>query len=451
MSKLYYVIFFPFVLFLWKNRDSIRLSTPLQSFIYANRDAKSSLTIDSTTFYVVNKNTKVTYPINYESTYPIIVSSLNKSIKDQNINSDIQSTLNIIKDSTATRLSKSYFKIEITKNTTTITAPTDEGLHNGINSLNKLIMKNSGKLPLKVIEDYSALDNRALHIVIRNDSILKYYSWIDSARYYNYNKIILRISNRIDLDAFSHFKSAKPRLSKQDFIKFVNYIKQSGFEIIPEIKLLTKQQFTFSDENNEFLYNKLTYDPRNDKVYQKVFPLIDEVIRSVPCNILHIGHDELYGIGIKNSKQNIQILPAKLFTEDVNKLQKYLSKKNIRTMMWGDMLWSRIEFPDERGHKLGLEGYETIVNQISKDIIICDWHYKSKFTNFPTLKKFSDQGFEVWGATWDDMQVMYNYTQYLNNQSLKKQNGMIATTWNSTTNLVFEIIRKSGNTFWNAK
>ena len=226
MSKLYYVIFFPFVLFLWKNRDYIRLSTPLQSFIYANRDAKSSLTIDSTTLYVVNKNTKVTYPINYESTYPIIVSSLNKSIKDQNINSDIQSTLNIIKDSKATRLSKSYFKIEITKNTTTITAPTDEGLHNGINSLNKLIKKNSGKLPLKVIEDYSALDNRALHIVIRNDSILKYYSWIDSARYYNYNKIILRISNRIDFDAFSHFKSTKPRLSKQDFIKFVKYMKK---------------------------------------------------------------------------------------------------------------------------------------------------------------------------------------------------------------------------------
>ena len=179
--------------------------------------------------------------------------------------------------------------------------------------------------------------------------------------------------------------------------------------------------------------------------------MIDEVIRSVPCNIVHIGHDELYGIGIKNSKQDIRILPAKLFTEDVNRLQKYLSKKNIRTMMWGDMLWSRIEFPDERGHKLGLEGYETVVNQISKDIIICDWHYKSKFTKFPTLKKFSDQGFEVWGATWDDMEVMYNFTNYLNDQSLKKQNGMIATTWNSTTNLVFEIIRKSGNTFWNAK
>jgi hypothetical protein len=84
-----------------------------------------------------------------------------------------------------------------------------------------------------------------------------------------------------------------------------------------------------------------------------------------------------------------------------------------------------------------------------KEIIICDWHYKSKFSEFPTFKKFNDLGFEVWGATWDDLLVMSNFTAYAKKQKLKKEYGMIATTWNSDIKTVYEIIRKSGKKFWN--
>ncbi len=426
--------------------DSIQLSASNVS----NEKNKINFEItDSTRFFIANELTKISYTGNYPTSFPIIAIFLEESVRKQNEGSKSETELKIIKDVLIKGRPKSYFKIDIGEKITTISAAEDEGLHNGINYFRKLILEKSGKIPLMKYEDFSAIENRTLHLVMRNDSIEKFYSYIDSARYYNYNKIILEISNQIDLQFFNRIEVTKKKLNRKDFLKFIDYTIKSGFDIIPEIKLLTKQKKTFSNKYPELLFNDQTYDPRNSKVYEKIFQLIDEVITLIPCNSIHIGHDEVYGFGEKEAEKKIKILPASLFAEDVNILFQYLKSKNKKTLIWGDMIWSRKEFPNERGNKLSLENYENVVNLIPREIIICDWHYKSKFSEFPTFKKFDDLGFEVWGATWDDLLVMSNFTAYAKKQKLKKEFGMIATTWNRDIKTVYEIIRKSGKKFWN--
>lgn len=420
----------------------------LDSIFYKKNLIKTEFNNLSLSTFSDSSSVVIVFPSNYELKFPIISKSFKDYLSSSYLNNIPSLKINIFLDKSLIDKPNSYYKISTHHDKVDISSGSIEGIHNGIYSFIKISKEYFPTLPENVFEDSSFFENRALHLVIRKDSIQKLYSYIDSARFYNFNKIIFRISNNIDLKSFENEKSNNDKLSLLDFKDFLNYIKHSGLEAIPEVKLLTKQSKTFSKLYPDLMYNKETYDPRNEDIYSKVYSLIDEVIQLTDCSIFHIGHDELYGISNKMKNNNIDVLPPDLFSYDINILYNYLKNKGIRTMMWGDMLWSRKEFPNIRGHKYNMDGYDLVLNEISTEIIICDWHYKSKYIVFPTFSSFINKGFEVWGATWDDLDVSDNFLSYIRKENLKKDSGMIATTWNSDDQTVFNIINNMGKDFW---
>ena len=145
------------------------------------------------------------------------------------------------------------------------------------------------------------------------------------------------------------------------------------------------------------------YDPSNPRVYSILFDLFEEVIEVFQPRYFHIGHDEVRGT-LGSSPSARGRLPYEWFAADVAKLHGYLKERGIRTMMWGDMLLAREDFPGlDATHSGGFGGgskrIARAIEALPKDIIICDWHYKV-CREYPSLAHFRRRGSDVIATPW---------------------------------------------------
>lgn len=302
----------------------------------------------------------------------------------------------------------------------------------------------------------SPIKTRALHLVIRGgEDIVKMEELVLYAKKYHFNTLILMLANGVSLDSMPWLKDKKKIWSKKDFISFVHFAQKNGFDIIPEIKLLTHQEKLLAGYFPQLMLNKSTYNPNNPKVYKIIFPIIDEIIELTKCNIFHIGHDEVAGYARAVKKKHIlpgeKRLSKEDYYKDIMKIYYFLKNKHVKTMMWGDMLISPQEFPNMKQiHLHGVEGFNELRRKLPKDIIIGDWHYFGKETNFPSYKMFHDEGFTVFGATWRRYRITSNFSKYVKDLNLSNS-GMIATTWYIPTGkknyFIKKLIQISGGFF----
>lgn len=300
---------------------------------------------------------------------------------------------------------------------------------------------------------------RALHFVVFNLSVGDAKRLIDEASKEKFNTVILGMPwrNGLKLRSTPWVVPDKLTWSHDDLLGVVNYARQKNMEVIPQLQLLSHQSVFLAPNFPDLMFNAETYDPRKNKVYEIILPIIDELIELLHPRAIHIGHDEVVGWKEKHFevgllKHGEKILPPDLFLDDVNRLHVYLKKRNIETWMWGDMLIAPDEFPmirdsgDLNGSTLGYG--QALRNKIPKDIVICDWHYFNDQADFPSITAYRKEGFRVLGSTWKQTITIRNFSHYAATQGA---DGMIATTWWSVPggewDVVARIIRESGEEF----
>lgn len=252
-------------------------------------------------------------------------------------------------------------------------------------------------------EPNSIHSQRLWHFVLRSVDLKNAFWLVDVAKKNNFNAVVIQIADGVVLNK-SPWTPQEDAWSKKEFIQWVNYAKLNGMDVIPEIKLLSHQEKFLQNNYPGLMYNSNTYDPSNSKVYNIVFPLLDEIIEIINPSIIHIGHDEL-----KPEKNNLfdffrdkKILPANLFLKDIIIINNFLNNKKISTAMWGDMLLSPTEFPLMSKHYLngGSSGYgKSLRKQLPKSIIIFDWHYIDE-DSFKSMEVLREEGFTVIPTTW---------------------------------------------------
>ena len=281
------------------------------------------------------------------------------------------------------------------------------------------------------------LEVRAFHFVLRNVAPDRAKWMIDVAANSGFNTVQVILTDGVRLDN-APWKPMPDAWSKQVFVNWVKYARSKGVEVIPELKLLTHQEKFMQSNHPQLMFNSLTYDPRNEKVYQIVFALLDEVIELVQPKAIHIGHDEVSGRLFRNKlgmlrpahlKRGESALPPNLFLQDVLKIHNYLKSKNIETWMWGDMLLSPSEFPNMKEAPLHgtLSGYgPELRKKLPRDLVICDWHYYETTPDFPSLTVLKNEGFRVLAAVWKDENTTRNFSRYAVSNNAY---GAIATTW----------------------
>lgn len=351
------------------------------------------------------------------------------------------------------------YAISFTNRKVIIQSKSEQGLLNGLTTLEYLIIKNKGELKVSLIIDYPDIKRRVLHLPLWPGELKTYENIIRLARFNHYNTLILLNFKGVKLNSLKHL-TKENALSKRDFKKLLSYAKENGLEVVPELKLLSHQEKFFGETHPELMFNKSTYDPRKNKVYKYVYAAIDEIVGLTGATKFHIGHDEVVGYKKADYKKGRLLegetqLPAELYLYDIIVINDYLNSKNIETWMWGDMLISAEQYSTikKTGAYHGNKSYSKIVKKLPKNITICDWHYNEDQTEFPSSYSFAKEDFKVYGATWKNKETIKNFSKYITEMNGNAE-GMIATTWHRIdrkTELVVDIINYSGETFWNAK
>ncbi len=311
--------------------------------------------------------------------------------------------------------------------------------------------------PLHAIAADSKVEQpvRAVHFVMRGVGVGDVKRIVGLARNSGFNTLIISMADGIRLNSFPG-RPLENALNADEFKDVVQFARQQGLDVIPEIKLLTHQEKFLGNTRPDLMFNARTYDPRKPEVHALVLAYLEELIVLLHPKAILIGHDEAVGWKERHFEKGLlkpgeRILPADLFLEDVNRIHAYLKKRNVETWMWGDMLISPEEFPEMLAGGLHGEsvGYgKALRDKLPRDIVICDWHYLDSQAEFPSLATFKTEGFRVLGATWKKPQTIRNFSRYA---ATHGADGMIATTWfhvqNKEWDVVERIIRESGQAF----
>lgn len=299
---------------------------------------------------------------------------------------------------------------------------------------------------------------RALHFMLAGITIADAQRITDLAKSSGFNTLIITLNNAVKFNSFPG-KLRPGAWSVDELQMFVNYAKQLDLTIIPEINLLTHQEWFFGKSHPELMYNIGTYDPRKPEVYVLITAYIDEIISALHPSAINIGHDELKGFMgaafVSNTSIDLlpgeQSLPSELFLKDVLHIHDYLNTRGIETRMWGDMLIAPKEFPEMlhwqlHGRPLGYG--KVLRDQLPRDLVICDWHYDDDQPNFPSLATLQKEGFRVLGSTWKKSKTIQAFSRYAGQHHAL---GMIATTWTQVPSKEWDvterIIRESGAAF----
>jgi hypothetical protein len=294
----------------------------------------------------------------------------------------------------------------------------------------------------------------AWHFVLRPMAMPDAKRMVDAAESAGFNTIVVQLASGLDLESFP-LAPSEGAWGKEELGEWVAYARSRGINVIPEIKLLSKQKKFFRNSRPGLMFNAETYDPRNEEVYKVVFRLIDDLISIMKPTAIHIGHDEVAGFKESSAKKYLhegeKILPADLFLMDILKVHDFLSSRDVETWMWGDMLVSPDEFPSmEPRHLHGtVPGYGKVLrDQLPRDVVIADWHYKQDNAEFPTLAVLRDEGFRVIGTTFRNKKTIRQFSRYASKHGAY---GMMATSWfyvgRGDWDTVNQIMTISGETF----
>ena len=128
--------------------------------------------------------------------------------------------------------------------------------------------------------------------------------------------------------------------------------------------------------------------------------MIDELIDAFEADAFHVGMDEVFIVAHPSCPRCKGKDPAELFAKSVNDLHRHIAgERKLTMLMWADRLL------DDK--KLGYGKWEASANgtagaidNIPKDIILCDWHYETRKDGYPSVAYLQEKGFRVLPSSW---------------------------------------------------
>jgi len=289
----------------------------------------------------------------------------------------------------------------------------------------------------------------------RSSDLESFLEFIDKSLVVNQvNLLILRIDYNFQYSSHPELSDADA-LSAEQVKRLVEKAKSNNIRLIPQVNLLGHQSwagtthnllriFPEFDEtphvkmpekykwpNDDGLYCK-SYCPLHPDVHEVVFDLVDEILDVFEADAFHAGMDEVFYIGDENCPRCSGKNKAELFAGEVNLINNYLRERNCQLWIWGDRLLD--------GEATGLGMWEASTNHthgaidlISKDIMICDWHYERAE---PTAAYFAMKGFNVVTCPWNNADVARQQLEqtlffrvHSNPELAGRIQGMVHTVW----------------------
>jgi hypothetical protein len=220
--------------------------------------------------------------------------------------------------------------------------------------------------------------------------------------------------------------------------------RRLGIRLIPEINCLGHQSWSkktlsllerypaFDETPGQFPNNTNIYCrswcPQDPEVNKVVFALVDELVNAFETDAFHAGMDEVFIIASEHCPRCKGGDPAKLFAKAVNDFHRHIvTERKWEMFLWADRLLDdrTMGYGEWESSRNGTAG---AVDLISKDIVLCDWHYGLR-TNYPSVPFLVGKGFRVWPAGWKSLPAAQAFSEFARQQKSGLVVGYLCTTW----------------------
>lgn len=390
--------------------------------------------------YQHNKNAEINTNINADFSYLSELAGFTGGIK--NADYDIDAFVIAIGSADIKNISIDFvndeeYYMEIGESSILIISKTVGGALLGLKSFIRI----SGELdemPQMIIKDYPNVPFRAVHTCIfrpddgtdKEESHPEYIKkMMKTAAICGYNYIFVEFWGMFpySLD-YAHWPNA---YTKEEIADLVSYaIDKLHITPLPAQNLTTHagwsrivtRQHTVLDQRPDlaemYIPGGWCFATENPKTKEFIKLCIDELIemfRNPPY--LHCCCDKAFGFG--STEEDRTMSADVLFAKHISFLNTYLGEKNVRMVMWGDMLYSSMD-------ALYWKCNEKTADFLPKNILINIWTHNNPGKKWQDAAFFEDKGFET------------VYSPFINEESIESMvflcaerhsHGMVQTTW----------------------
>ena len=167
-----------------------------------------------------------------------------------------------------------------------------------------------------------------------------------------------------------------------------------------------------------------------------VCELVEELMEAFEADTIHIGCDEVFNIGL--CPACAQRTNGELLADWVNGINTFVKKRGGTVLMWGDRLlplentgYDRWEASDN--------GTDTAINTLSRDVVICDWHYNN-YKEYRSIDILGEHGFKMMVSPWRDRDNLEAFLDYAKEHDKGHINGVLMTTWCASGDLAKRLL-----------
>lgn len=304
------------------------------------------------------------------------------------------------------------------------------------NNSTKINSDGSLTCPKLRIFDWPDMPMRGMHLQmpyagrINNDVQFKIIcKTIDAMARLGFNFVVFEIGGRFE-SLKSPEVTVRGQWSQVQLRKLIKYAKNHGITPYPGINCIghldrSPQIFVLKNSKG----HRVAMNILHPEFYNKFFGILDELsaLFDNPA-YFHIGTDESHA-AFKKLIADSGKKGAQLYADFINKTTQYLKRKNIRPVIWHDMLVTR----NQVNSREPANGKDTsaALGMIDKGVVVDYWCYGS-LAEYKGLNKLVKSGFEVWISPW---QFPAGVKSLITQVKKTKIKAVLGTTWSWVYNV----------------
>jgi len=327
--------------------------------------------------------------------------------------------------------------MDIDADSIVIASLTEAGALLGLKSFIRM-SEELGEMPQMTVEDYPNIPFRAVHTCVfrpddgteKEESHPEYIKkMMKTAAICGYNHVFIEFWGMFpySLD-YAHWPNAYTKEEIADLVSYAydklhitplpaqNLTSHAGWSRIISRKHTVLDQRP--DLGDMYIPGGWCFATENPKTKDFIKLLIDELIemfRNPPY--LHCCCDKCFGFG--STEEDRTMSADVLFAKHISFLNSYLSEKNVRMVMWGDMLYSSMD-------ALYWKCNEKTADFIPKNVLINIWTHNNPGKNWQDAAFFEDKGFETVYSPFINEESIESMVEVCRNRA---SHGMVQTTW----------------------
>ena len=203
------------------------------------------------------------------------------------------------------------------------------------------------------------------------------------------------------------------------------------FDEKPYVKLSDYTEWKWP--NRDKYYCK-SYCPNHPELHPILFSCIDELLDAFETDMFHGGMDEVFDLADAYCPRCQGMDPARVFADEVNRINAHLKERGARLMIWADrLLDGRDEATGYGEWSASMTNTHRAIGMIDRSVIMCDWHYR---VAEQSAVLFALNGYEVITGGWmhpaittRQIEDIIRYRVHSSEKSAKRYLGFMQTVW----------------------